>query len=271
MEAGTPIAVFAFQEAFMNPFRVSVVAGVVGLVSTGCTTTLYKSNQVSAPLLREQGEFKGSITPSDVQLAYSPREGVGLLANGYYESYEEGRREANGLLAEVGGGLYGRFLENAVWEAYGGVGYGRSTASDQLDAGGGAFRDVGFTAKGVRAFVQPNLGYVTPYFEVGGSLRMSAVKYLSLDVQGYTESERAREFLGEDQVTDPVWLFAEPALTAKVGYKWVKAFVQHTWTLKLGGDALPHEEDTTVVGLSVDVASWYHDFNWSSRAASASN
>ncbi|WP_147445550.1 hypothetical protein [Corallococcus aberystwythensis] len=255
----------------MNPLRVSVVAGVVGLVSTGCTTTLYKSNQVSAPLLREQGEFKGSITPSDVQLAWSPRQGVGLLANGYYESYEEGRRDANGLLAEVGGGLYGRFLENAVWEAYGGVGYGRSTASDQLDAGGGAFRDVGFTARGVRAFVQPNLGYVTPYFEVAGSLRMSAVKYLSLDVEGYTESERAREFLGEDQVTDPVWLFAEPALTAKVGYKWVKAFVQHTWTLKLGGDALPHEEDTTVVGLSVDVASWYHDFRWSPRASSASD
>ncbi|RKH28254.1 hypothetical protein D7Y13_16840 [Corallococcus praedator] len=260
---------FACKEAFMNPLRASVVAGIVALVSTGCTTTLYKSNQVSAPLLREQGEFKGSITPSNVQLAWSPRAGVGLLANGYYESYEEGRRDANGLLAEVGGGLYGRFLENAVWEAYGGVGYGRSTASDQLDAGGGAFRDVGFTARGVRAFVQPNLGYVTPYFEVGGSLRMSAVKYLSLDVEGYTESERAREFLGEDQVTDPVWLFAEPALTAKVGYKWVKAFVQHTWTLKLGGDALPHEEDTTVVGLSVDVASWYHDFRWSPRTSSA--
>ncbi|RYZ43161.1 MAG: hypothetical protein EOO71_04755 [Myxococcaceae bacterium] len=255
----------------MNPLRVSVVAGVLALVSTGCTTTLYKSNQVSAPLLREQGELKGSIGPGNVQLAWSPRAGVGLLANGYYESYEEGRRDANGLLAEVGGGVYGRFLENAVWEAYGGVGYGRSTASDQLDAGGGALRDVGFTARGVRAFVQPNLGYVTPYFEVGGSLRMSAVKYLALDVEGYTESERAREFLGAEQVKDPVWLFAEPALTAKVGYKWVKAFVQHTWTLKLGGDALPHEEDTTVVGLSVDVADWYNDFRWSPGASSASD
>ncbi|WP_147451683.1 hypothetical protein, partial [Corallococcus llansteffanensis] len=82
----------------MNPFRVSVIAGVVTLVSAGCTTTLYKSNQVSAPLLREQGELKGSISPSNVQVAWSPRAGVGLLANGYYESYEEGRREANGLL-----------------------------------------------------------------------------------------------------------------------------------------------------------------------------
>ncbi|MCP3140546.1 hypothetical protein [Pyxidicoccus xibeiensis] len=253
----------------MNPLRVSVLAGAVTLASTGCTTTLYKSSQVSAPLLREQGELKGSISPSNVQVAWSPRAGVGLLANGYYESYEEGRRDANGLLAELGGGLHGSFLENGVWEAYGGVGYGQSTASDQRDAGGGAFRDVGFTARGLRAFVQPNLGYVTPYFEVGGSLRLSAVKYVSLDVEGYTEPERAREFLVADEVTDPVWLFAEPAVTVKAGYKWVKGFVQHTWTRKLGGDALPHEEDTTVVGLSVDVASWYHDFQWTPGASSA--
>jgi hypothetical protein len=262
MEAGTPIAVFASQEASMNLIRASTLAGVVTLVSTGCSTTLYKSSQVSTPLLREQGELKGTLGPDNVQVAWSPRAGVGLLANGYYETYEEGRRDARGLLAEVGGGLYGSFLENAVWEAYGGVGYGQSTASDQLDAGGGALRDVGFTARGVRAFVQPNLGYVTPYFEVGGAMRLSAVKYLSLDVEGYTEPERTREFLVDNEVTDPVWLFAEPAVTAKVGYKWVKAFVQHTWTLKLGGNALPHEEDTTVVGLSVNVASWYHDFRW---------
>ena len=247
----------------MNPFRVSViVAGT--LVSTGCTTTLYKSSQVSAPLLREQGELKGTVGPNNVQVAWSPREGVGLLANGFYESEDEGRREASGLIAEAGGGLYGRFLENGVWEAYAGLGYGQSTASDQLAAEGGAFRDVGFKARGLRAFVQPNLGYVTPYFELGGSLRLSAVKYTSLDVRGYTEQERVREFLVDAPVTDPVWLFAEPAVTAKVGYKWVKAFVQHTWTLKLGGDALPHEDDSTVVGLSLDVASWYHDFRWTS-------
>jgi hypothetical protein len=100
-------------------------------------------------------------------------------------------------------------------------------------------------------------------------MRLSAVKYVSLDAEGYTEPERAREFLVADNVTDPVWLFAEPAVTAKAGYKWVKAFVQHTWTLKLGGDALPHEEDTTVVGLSVDVASWYHDFRWTPGSSSA--
>ncbi|GEN05034.1 hypothetical protein SAMN05443572_1011422 [Myxococcus fulvus] len=249
----------------MRPLRRTCFALGISFVVSGCATTLYKPNQVSAPLLREEGELKGTLGNNNLQVAWSPRAGVGLLAQGYYERYAEGERRASGVLGEVGGGLYGTFLGNAVWEAYGGLGYGQSTASDRVDANSAPPRDVGFTARAVRAFIQPNLGYVTPYFELAGSVRMSALKYVSLDANGYTAEERTREFLVADDVTGPVWLFAEPALTVKGGYKWVKLYAQRTWALKLGGEPLPHERDSTVVGLSVNVAHWYDDFQWGSR------
>ncbi|MBL0692381.1 hypothetical protein [Comamonas sp. JC664] len=243
----------------MGRLRRTCFTSMIVFAATGCTTTLYKPNQVSAPLLREKGEVKGTLGNNNLQVAWSPAEGVGLLAQGYYERYAEGERRATGALGEVGGGLYGTFLDNAVWEAYGGLGYGQSTASDRLDMNTANPRDVGFTARAMRAFIQPNLGYVTPYFEVAGSVRLSAVKYISLDANGYTDAERTQEFLVARDVTRPVWLFAEPALTVKGGYKWVKLYAQRAWSFKLGGEALPHERDSTVVGISVDVARWYHD------------
>ncbi|MCI0672811.1 MAG: hypothetical protein L0Y64_20380 [Myxococcaceae bacterium] len=228
-----------------------------------CTTTLYRANQVSAPLLRDAGEFKATLDLRNVQLAYAPLPGVGLLANGYLESYgdEQQVRRGNGGLAELGAGAFGKLFPNAVWEAYGGLGYGSVRVDDVKDDGGSP-RPVHYDAQALRAFVQPNLGYVTPYFEVAGSLRLSALKHLSLNTSGYTPAELEEQFLVADEVTRPVWLFLEPSVTVKVGYKWVKVFVQRTWVQPLGSGALPHESGSAALGISVNIASWFENFQW---------
>lgn len=237
-------------------------AALVACVS-GCTTTLYRPNQVATPLLREVGELKGTVGSNNLQLAYAPLPHLALMANGYYGSYDQNARTAHGWLAEVGAGTFGSLpVPNLIWEAYGGTSYGQVSLDDTLDANTASPRPVHYDARAVRAFVQPNLGYVTPYFELGAALRLSGVKYVALSTEGYTGAEAHDQFLESSEVTEPVWMFLEPGVTVKAGYKWVKAFYHHTWSLKLGGGDLPYDNQADVIGVSVDLAHWYDRFSF---------
>jgi len=243
--------------------RLRHLAALVPLVFSGCATTLYRPNQLPTPLLREAGELKATVGSNNLQLAYAPAPHVGLIANGYYGSYDQNGRSANGWLAEAGAGSFGPLpIPNLGWEAYGGVGYGRVTLNDTLDTNGATPRPVHYDANAVRGFIQPNLGYVTPYFEVGAGARLSGVKYLALNTRGYSAAELQDQRLVSSDVTSPVWLFLEPGVTVKAGYKWVKAFYHHVWSVKLGGKDLPYDGDADVLGVSVDLAHWYDHFSW---------
>jgi hypothetical protein len=59
------------------------------------------------------------------------------------------------------------------------------------------------------------------------------VKYNDLNTSGYTQSELDTEFLNKSAVEDKTWMFIEPAITARFGYKFIKLQAQLGFASKL--------------------------------------
>src|SRR5690606_438628 len=55
---------------------------LVFLIS-GCTAR-YVPNRLNVPLLQEKNEFRTTVNPRNLQLSYSPVQGLGIMANGFY-------------------------------------------------------------------------------------------------------------------------------------------------------------------------------------------
>ncbi|HEY0705626.1 MAG TPA: hypothetical protein VGG33_02460, partial [Polyangia bacterium] len=62
---------------------------------------------------------------------------------------------------------------------------------------------------------------------------------------------RADDLLGLDQRN---WLFVEPAVTLRVGYKWAKVFLQYGHSFKLNDAALNRDATFATVGVHLDLA-----------------
>src|SRR5688500_10546599 len=76
-------------------------------VFSSCSTTLYVANTVNAPLLKEKGEIKLNIDQNNIQAAVAVSDHLGIMANGFYRSYEGGNNyEHKGGLGEIGVGYF---------------------------------------------------------------------------------------------------------------------------------------------------------------------
>lgn len=224
------------------------------LLLSGCATTLYSPNMAPVPLLREQGQIHGTVGTDNVQLAYAPIEGLTVFANGFHSASsvtvnDNSTWTRSGWMVEAGAGPHGELLNpNLRWEVLMGAGGGGADGRDTDSS------PSSYSATGLRAFLQPNLGFVTPWFEVAGSFRLSGLKLQEASTTG-TEFDPAA-------VVAPVHFFAEPAVTVKAGYKWVKLFLQRGWSFQLTGGAVPAKGDFITLGLSFDFGGWFHTFQW---------
>src|SRR4051812_32632235 len=75
------------NEIMRSIYKIALVAVPVALLSS-CATTLYTTNAVNAPLLKEKGEVKINVTQNDLQAAVAVTDNIGIMANGYYENYD---------------------------------------------------------------------------------------------------------------------------------------------------------------------------------------
>ncbi|MBI2720741.1 MAG: hypothetical protein HYX39_01065 [Bacteroidetes bacterium] len=140
-----------------------LVIPIVGIIATSCTTTLYTSNTVNAPLLTKKGQVKINATQSDMQLAVAASDHVGIMANGYFQSYRgDNNYQHRGGLFELGAGYYTTHKERLVFEAYGGAGAGRVYKQEMLKSTDNNSQYLGsFTANGAKLFVQPGIGFTS--------------------------------------------------------------------------------------------------------------
>lgn len=231
----------------------------VAALGTGCLPAVYVPTQQATPMLREAGEIQATLSSTSLEASYAVAPQVLVHAAGFYRNIDNSdiQRAAGAWLGEAGAGMFGDLiLRDVRWTALAGVGGGRTwwALSDANPRS--------YEANAVRGFVQPNIGWVTPYFELVGSVRLSGVKYLDFASSGFSPDETARLGFEEANVTGPVWFFVEPAVTAKVGYRWVKLFAQYRWTEKLSPGALAYERAGLSIGVSVDLAKWHGDWDF---------
>lgn len=237
------------------------MGALIAACLSACVPSLYSPNQLQTPMLREAGEFQATLGNNNVAAAVALTDAVHLHAGGYYDESDvpgvsNTRQDSRKWLAEGGLGVGGSLaLEDVRWEILAGGGGGRSWAHTVDDPAGRAF-----DTRLARVYLQPNLGFVTPYFELIGSARLSGVRFLNFSATGYTDSSAENWGLTDENISGRTWLFLEPSVTVKLGYRWIKVFAQPVWTVKLNDETLRYRPFNLTVGLSVDLAQWHGDW-----------
>ena len=196
-----------------------------------CNRYYYKPNGVNAPLLTKAGDahLSASATPdfafTDVQASYSPINHVGFIGNFSTFSYKaqnvdvaSGNVDGRARLAELGAGYY-----------YVAPGKAKVVCDIYAGAGGGNMQsDVNMSF--FRSFIQPGVGIRTPYFEFSLNYRMSAIRYSNLNTNGHDSGYLAQQNLiygNNRRIDNTTYLFAEPAITFRGGYKFIKVQTQY--------------------------------------------
>lgn len=221
---------------------------------------MYVPNAVNAPLLKEKNEIKASIGGNNAQAAYAVTGNVGIIANAYWDKYKEEITSGGittetlnkGNLVELGVGYYKPLTENVVFETYVGGGLGKIDFKNDNTQ---KYYDVDAT----KFFIQPAIGYVGKFFDIAFTPRLSAVKYNGLNTRGYSPAELNEEYLNKNDVEGKTWMFIEPALTARVGYKFVKLQAQFGFASKLTSGDLKYESKFSSLGVSFNLAKWYRN------------
>jgi hypothetical protein len=189
------------------------------IVFSSCAPA-YVPNAINSPMFSNKGEVQASvhygIAGLDPQVSYAITDHLGVMMNGSFadrtDSTSTNYHKHHFFEAGVGYyqkiGLIGRF------EAYGGGGFGKLSAH----------QDVGFWVSNaevntMRFFVQPAIGLSTEVFD--GSI---ATRLVALNMK-------------QDSLSN-TGLLVEPVITAKVGYRWVKAVFQFGISLPLNDEQI---------------------------------
>jgi hypothetical protein len=236
-----------------------ILATAVVVTYSSCTTTMYVPNTVNAPLLKEKGEIKINADQKNLQVAAAISDHVGIMVNGFYTTYRGNNNyEHKGGLAEIGLGYYRPMANHLVTEAFAGVGLGEVSKFEELSDSTGPYT-ASFHANATRFFVQPEIGYSNKIFDIVFSPRFSFVKYNSFNYSNYTPQQLQRDYLDNGQLTSNLFVFAEPAVTARFGYKWIKLQLQYGFTTNIGEGRIRYSDNFTSAGVVIDIAKWYND------------
>ncbi|MFL5763203.1 MAG: hypothetical protein ACJ77K_04615 [Bacteroidia bacterium] len=222
-----------------------------------CSTTLYVPNTVNAPLLKEKGEVKIVVNSTEIQGAVAVTNHIGVMANGYYRDYKNGDYEHSGGLGEVGIGLFRSMAEDPfILECFAGAGLGNVNKSEVLMEGSSS-RTRSFEAHGERFFLQPEVGYSGKVFDIALSPRFTLLKYNSFNSNNYTAAELAEDYLENGYLTNRMFAFSEPAVTVRMGWKWIKLQGQYGMAINIGGGQLRYPKNFSSLALVIDIAKWY--------------
>ncbi|MES2680770.1 MAG: hypothetical protein V4635_12835 [Bacteroidota bacterium] len=237
---------------------VLIAAGTIFLNS--CTTQMYVSNAVNAPLLKERGEVQLAVTQNDLQAAIGIGRHFGIMANGFYKNYrDDNNYRHSGVLGEVGLGYYEPMEHNLVFETFAGAGVGNVYKQQQFTNTDNTTYIGKFNADATKVFVQPDFGYKSGIFDLILSSRFSVVKYKNFQSENYPQQELKKDYLDNNNLVGPTFIFAEPALTVRLGYKYVKVQAQVGLTANLTGHNIKHPDNFSSVGIVIDIARWYNN------------
>jgi hypothetical protein len=221
---------------------------------------MYVSNAINAPMLKERGEVQVTATGHDLQAAVAVAKNVGIMANGYYQNYTSSNNyQHNGMLGEAGIGYFTPLLDNHfTFETYVGGGAGRVHKQEQFSDQNDNPYMASFNARAAKVFVQPDFGYKSRFFDLIASSRFSFVKYNYFSQSNYTQQQLAEDYLDNNKLTGPVFMFAEPALTVRAGYKFIKLQYQFGLTVNMTANQIRQANNFSSLGLVIDVARWYN-------------
>ncbi len=185
----------------------------------GCAP-VYIPNVVNTPMLSNQGELQGAIYTGvsgfDPQFAYAITDHLGVMLNGSFsnKTNDSLNNFHKHQFVETGVGYYTKIGESGRFETFGGLGVAK-LKSDYSNNLWISYTDL----YSYRAFIQPSIGAATDFFDGSFSIRfvMLSIFQNNLNYNAY---------------------FIEPVITAKVGYKYVKAVFQLGFSFPVNSNEL---------------------------------
>lgn len=182
-------------------------------VSVTSCAPLYTPNLVHVPLFSDKNDadvqFGTGTCGYDAQVAYAPINHLGLMVNSSFKNKDVSDTNFYNKHNFIEGGLgyFGKIDEAGRYECY--LGYGNGSAQNYSEGFYGLVK-----GSYNRFFFQPSIGVKTDVFEGAFSLRVVYIDMYSISKNvGYTRSELSAGYY-------------EPVLTAKMGYKFIKFFIQ---------------------------------------------
>lgn len=223
---------------------------------------MYTPNMQNVPLMQEKNEVKATVGPSDLQAAYAVTENVGVMLNGQYKkptwTWTAGntayKYESRKTLVEAGAGYSMKLGASGIFETYGGAGIGKVTYNRSYSdtSGGPTTTTDRYTASTTRFFIQPSVGVTNENVDFAFSTRIVGLKFSNIDTAGYTQDILLEEDLSN--LNKPLYTFFEPALTLRVGYKYVKFHLQAIYSIKLNQDRLNYLPFSINFGAHINIA-----------------
>ena len=192
---------------------------------------IYVPNVINAPLLSNKNELQASINTGtsgfDPQIAYAVTDNIGIMLNGSFkdsksDSLEDYHKHQFG---EIGIGYYKKLDENARFEVFTGFGYGKIKAYTEF-----AFLNDYVNLESYRFFIQPDIGITNKIIDASFSTRFIVFNTINNNIN-YNR------------------MFLEPALTFRVGYKYIKFSVQVGYSFALSSSIINYEPFIFSIGL----------------------
>eukprot|EP01030_Chromulinospumella_sphaerica_P015230 gene15230-biopygen13357 len=191
-------------------------------------------------MLAEKGQVHVYGGTNSLQAAVSPVNHLGVIAgySGFRHSYEDGFGREHANLGELGVGYYNAFDSSNnigfVYDVYGGFGAGKISIDNKP---GYAYPSTSVS----RIFVQPGIGMRSRIFEASFNVRVSNLSYSNFSLPAVKESP----------IAGRSYTFAEPAITLRAGYKFVKLELQYVHSTPFSTVGWNYEDDAINMGISV--------------------
>jgi hypothetical protein len=202
------------------------------LIFTSCAPA-YIPNVVNSPMFSNEGEFQGSVHTGlsgfDPQLAYAVTDHIGVMANGSFANWTSDSTDNfhKHQFFEAGLGYYTKVRTKGRLEVYGGYGFGK------LETNSGSDLFLAYTkVNSSRVFIQPAIGIASNVFD--GSF---ATRLVMLNLSQYNETN--------------IGYFAEPVLTGKIGYKYVKVIGQFGISIPLNDTKIDFDYEPFIFSLGL--------------------
>ncbi len=228
---------------------------------------MYVPNNQNIPMLEEKGDIKANLGFKDLQLAYGITDHIGIMANGYYNKNEwTANTEISNnkylyeylstrSLIEGGLGYYSALGGAGRFEVYGGAGYGKVNFDYDLLENGTQTETNTFKVDMMRIFIQPAIGMQSDNFGFAFSTRLASLTFSNINYTGYTQAELEDEGLHE--LEDDMFMFIEPAITLRAGFRYIQLQFQPYYNMRLSG---PSSINSKTYGLNFGVYLSIDDF-----------
>jgi len=234
---------------------------------------MYTPNMQNVPLFKEKKELRATVGFNDAQLAYAITDNIGIMANLQHKKPTwtsttttngiqgaEFNYESEKNLIEAGIGYFKIIEESLVFEVYAGGAVGNIMFKRNYSQAPGAPSTLvdKYSANTSRFFIQPTIGYTDEHLDVALSTRFVALKFSGINTYGFTPNY----FLEENRsgLEESFYTFFEPALTSRVGWKYVKLHLQAFLSLQLNNKALNYNPFGFNVGIHINIAQRHKEY-----------